>query len=593
MAVLRLVGAISLIFWSSVPPGNADNRQALVIGNSAYENVEKLANPRNDAADLAKALERIGFNVTEGYDLDFRALRLAIRDFSEKADAADIVLVYFAGHGIEVEDPNYLIPVNAELKRDRDVEFEAVRLDALLGAIERSNGLKIVLVDACRNNPFATQMSRQVASRSIRRGLARIEPSGVLVGYAAKGGTVALDGKGRNSPYAAALLRHLEEPGLELGKLFRKVRDTVFAATAGAQEPFVYGSLPGRDIFLVPPVQKPEVSSVPQATETDLNERIIKEYTAAAERDTVWRWSQFLLNFEAYPEHRLVQVATRRRNELQLELDIQRGYRVGEPWLETSISSDGREVVLSQNDRRLVQKSLNIMGFETGGIDGQFGPRTRQAISQARLKASLSPGSEVDVQLLRILPNVHAIETLQSKTAKSHPVSELPAELEPRLLKALTAINGLPVIFDYFGGQLYIVVRSTSGDWSTARNMAKKAGGYVVAIGSAEENEFLVDLFSQDPLFTRTDDDGAVYGPMIGMIQADRSREPAGGWVWSNGEPVVYRAWNRGNPDNYMGRQHHARFYRPARYRGTNLKPRFWDDTSNSLWAGGYIIEVD
>ena len=255
----RLLVLVAAVVLALVAFGRAvyasDKRVALVIGNSEYAHVSNLSNPANDATDIAEALERIGFIVTRGQNLDGRGMRLALRNFAEAADGASMAVVYFGGHGIEIDNTNYLIPVNAELVNDRDVEFEAIRLDAVVNALSGVEGMKIILVDACRNNPFLADMNRTSATRSIGRGLGRIDPRGVLVGYAARNGTLALDGKGRNSPYAQAILSHIEEPGLELGKMFRKIRDTVFSLTEGYQEPFTYGSLPGEDIFLVPPLK--------------------------------------------------------------------------------------------------------------------------------------------------------------------------------------------------------------------------------------------------------------------------------------------------------------------------------------------------
>jgi hypothetical protein len=254
-SALRVVCLVMALFMAAIPLTVAaqERRVALVIGNSDYNFVGTLPNPANDAQDIGNALERIGFSVTTGIDLDYNQMRLALRDFGDLAADADMALIYFAGHGIEIDNTNYLIPINAELKSDRDVEFEAVRLETVIASIETSRGIKIILVDACRNNPFVADMTRTVASRSIGRGLGRIDPGGVLVGYSARGGTISLDGDGRNSPYAKALLDLIGEPGLEIGKLFRRVRDTVLNETAGAQEPFTYGSLPGEDIFLVAP----------------------------------------------------------------------------------------------------------------------------------------------------------------------------------------------------------------------------------------------------------------------------------------------------------------------------------------------------
>lgn len=252
----KKVFCLVLLLLAMGEPGTVhaqERRFALVIGNSDYEFVGTLPNPANDATDIGKALGRLGFSVTTALNLDYNQMRLALRDFGEVAADADMALIYFAGHGIEIDNTNFLIPINAELKSDRDVEFEAVRLESVIAAIEASRGIKIILIDACRNNPFVADMTRTVASRSIGRGLGRIDPGGVLVGYSARGGTISLDGDGRNSPYAKALLDLIDEPGLEIGKLFRRVRDMVLDETAGAQEPFTYGSLPGEDIFLVAP----------------------------------------------------------------------------------------------------------------------------------------------------------------------------------------------------------------------------------------------------------------------------------------------------------------------------------------------------
>ena len=567
-----------------------EERVALIIGNSEYTAVPRLPNPKNDAGDLARALTQIGFKVTTKTDLDFQSMRLAIQNFSESSSEAEISLVYYAGHGIEIDNTNYLIPVNAELKRDVDVEFEAIRLDAVLGSLAGASGLRVVLIDACRNNPFGNKMKRTLATRSIGRGLARVEPSGVLVGYAAKGGTIALDGEGRNSPYAKALIQHVGKPGLELGKLFRQVRDTVLRETNGAQEPFVYGSLPVRDIFLVPAVQQAPKGDIASA---NADASIIGDFAKAGQRDSIYGWSGFLKKYADQPEHKLVKLAVQRRQKLQDAKDTQRGFASRDPWLKPAIGADGRSAELSKHDKVLVQKALNMMGFDPGPADGQFGPKTRKAIAQARLRAGLFGSNEVDVALLRVLPNVPEIEALYSDSARLYLTKDLPADLEPRLRKALQRLGNRPLLFGYFEGHLYLVVNEFQGSFTTASRAAQAAGGHLVTISSARENEFVVELFSNDWRFVQKQPDGALHGPMIGLFQADRSNEPAGGWVWVTGEPLSYRGWSRGNPDNYKKRQHWARFYRPPKYSGSGVKVKFWDDSSGELWTGGYVVEIE
>ena len=260
--------AAALLPVLAAMPSLASGRVALVIGNASYAHAPGLANPLNDARDVGAALERLGFAVTRLENAGQASMRRALQDFARAAAASDIAAVFYAGHGIEVDRSNFLVPVDARLLNDADVEFETVPLELVSRAVERARGLRLVILDACRENPFAASMQRAGATRSIGRGLARVEPSGeTLVAYAAKEGTVASDGAERNSPYSAALLKHLEEPGLEVGLMFRKVRDAVLAATGGSQEPFVYGSLSSRGAYLAArPAPKPEPPVRPSAT---------------------------------------------------------------------------------------------------------------------------------------------------------------------------------------------------------------------------------------------------------------------------------------------------------------------------------------
>jgi tetratricopeptide (TPR) repeat protein len=230
-----------------------DTRVALVIGNSAYANVQKLPNPKADAEKIAETLRAAGFTqVTVAFDLTRDKFVDTLKTFASVAARADWGVVYFAGHGIEFDGNNFLVPIEAKLESDRDVAFEAVALDQVLLAVEGAKKLRLVILDACRDNPFAKSMKRSVGgTRSVGRGLAQIEPDGAtLVAYAAKHGQYAMDGEpGVNSPFVRALVKNLETPGIEISLLFRKVRDDVMAATGRKQEPFTYGSLPSEELF--------------------------------------------------------------------------------------------------------------------------------------------------------------------------------------------------------------------------------------------------------------------------------------------------------------------------------------------------------
>jgi TPR repeat protein len=250
-AIIQLAFLAAMVVASS--KAFAAGSIALVIGNSVYEHAPQLQNPRNDAQDIGQALSSLGFAVTTKLDVGHFEMQRVLRDFAVKSRDAQIALIYYSGHGIEVAKQNFLIPTDAQLISEQDVEFESVELDQMIRAAAGASELALVLVDACRDNPFSKTMDRGFVSRSVGRGLARVDPvEGILVSFAAQEGSVAEDGVGRNSPYAAAIISELADPNVDVSILFRKVRDHVMAATGKRQRPYTYGSLPGRPIFLVP-----------------------------------------------------------------------------------------------------------------------------------------------------------------------------------------------------------------------------------------------------------------------------------------------------------------------------------------------------
>lgn len=231
---------------------SASERIALVFGNAAYRNASRLPNPVNDATDVASAFSRLGFAVNLVKDGSFDGMRRALLDFAQRAPMADIAVVYFAGHGMEIRDENWLIPVDAELRADISAGHEAISLGGILPIVSKARKLGLVLLDACRDNPFSRQLQMSERSRAFAsRGLISVEPpNSVLVVFAAKHGTTADDGSGRNSPFTRALLNNIETPGLEINYLFRNVHDEVLNATQRRQEPYVYGTLAKEPIYL-------------------------------------------------------------------------------------------------------------------------------------------------------------------------------------------------------------------------------------------------------------------------------------------------------------------------------------------------------
>jgi len=278
---------LSFLFCMSVDAALAEKRVALVIGMSKYQQVPRLSNPARDAEAMTSLFKKAGFElVVSERDLGISDLRRVIREFSEISRDADISVVYYAGHGIEVDGTNYLVPADAKLLSDFDVEDETVSLERVLKALDPVKRLKLVILDACRDNPFAKTMKRSVANRSIGRGLAKIEPamSDTLIAFAAKAGAVANDGDGQNSPFATALVKHIAEPGLDLRLAFGRVRDDVLKSTSNRQEPFLYGSLGGQTVALVPQTTKP--------ADPEAEARV--DYELAAQIGTKEAWDSFL-----------------------------------------------------------------------------------------------------------------------------------------------------------------------------------------------------------------------------------------------------------------------------------------------------------
>ena len=270
MRVAFLAGLVVAAGMLSCTSAFAEKRVALVIGNSAYQRVPKLANPVNDAAAMGKVFKAAGFQVVDiRWDLDSNGMRRAIRDFSLVTRDADTAVVFFAGHGLELNGSNYLVPTDAKLEWDLDVEDEAISLDRVLKMVEQARRLRLVILDACRDNPFLGSMKRSAATRSIGRGLAKVETvtPDTLVAFAARAGAMAEDGVGEHSPFTRALLKHLAVPGLDIRFALGRVRDDVSKMTGYRQEPSIYGSLGGYAVSIVPPLPEPPRPAVPDADE--------------------------------------------------------------------------------------------------------------------------------------------------------------------------------------------------------------------------------------------------------------------------------------------------------------------------------------
>lgn len=249
--VTMLTLSLAVFFGAWNGGARAQSRVALIVGNSSYQSAPALPSTLNDAGDIAQSFERLGFAVTKLLDASYEDFRRSIRRFNELTPGADLAVVYFGGLGLEINGENWLLPVDADPRTDLEVANEAIGLKSLMQSVSRASILGMVILDASRSNVIAARVLHPGETRSVTRGLARVEPvQNVLVAYASKDGTMAEDRSGRNSPYAAALLKYLESPGLDINYMFRKVRDDVLSYTNRRQLPAVYGSLPNKPIYL-------------------------------------------------------------------------------------------------------------------------------------------------------------------------------------------------------------------------------------------------------------------------------------------------------------------------------------------------------
>lgn len=417
MHCLRTIMTIFLVLICS--QALAEKRVALVIGNSAYQHVPKLPNPDNDAGDMAAKLKGLGFEVVVGRDLDLAGVRNTIRDFVGKLDGADLALFYYAGHGLQVNGENYIAPVDAKLLSYIDLDFEAVPMNLILSAMERETRVNLVFLDACRDNPLAVNLARSMGTRSssIGRGLAKVGTGiGSLIAFATQPGNVALDGAGRNSPFTAALLRHLGKPGRDITRELTDVRRDVLEATDGKQVPWDSSSLTGE--VVLGPQTTPDLAASTGNAKGDSAAELAYWDTIKGSNDR----DLFDAYLQQYPGGVFASLARAKikiieraaggeaaallESEVGQQAPVADGLPVptGQMAALTQPTASGPTVLEPADpDRELVrsiQKELNRVGCRAGSEDGLWGLGSRRALGEfARLSklelAALEPSSDV------------------------------------------------------------------------------------------------------------------------------------------------------------------------------------------------------
>ena len=397
--IMRTIAAIIILSCFSLAvsmEAYAQKRVALVIGNSAYTNISSLSNPKNDADLMAQTLREVGFEVVTVIDADRRTMGRAIRQFGRALRLAGkdaVGLFYFAGHGVQARGTNYLIPVGAVIEDHADLEIESLSASNILTQMESAgNTLNLVILDACRNNPFKGTF------RSSERGLSRVAAaSGSLVAFAAAPGQVATDGKGKNSPFTSALVDAMRQPGLHVEQVFKRVRVRVERETGGAQTPWEESSLRGNFHF-VPGVDNTLKASKPEMPKqsASFDERSIEL--------TFWKSVENTKNVAAFEEYLRrwpngVFVILARLKIDTLKTETASLATTGDEVVEADTPSDG-----DPDLRFKLQTALAKTGCNPGKVDGQWGRNSKAALQRFARYAKLTlPNEAISTETLKLL----------------------------------------------------------------------------------------------------------------------------------------------------------------------------------------------
>ncbi len=404
--IVALAAALLGFFFAS--SAHADRRVALVIGNGKYVQAAPLANPANDARAVAAALERLGFEVVSGYDLGNADLRKTVRAFADKLVGADVAMFFYAGHGLQVGGENYLIPVDAAIRSEADLDFNAVKMDLISRQMDRETKVKIIMLDACRDNPFEKELSRSMGktrSATVKQGLAEISTAGgTLIAFATDPGSVALDGDANHSPFTTALLKHIETPGVEIGLMMRRVTKDVYESTSERQRPWTNASLTG-ELYLKPgetggvqPTPPPaSAANPPQPGGFDDRQLELAMWQAADKSGQAGDYQEYL---KKYPNGQFAGLARNRLEALKNKpagstntAAADPGRSVDQGQNRPAEEAAELQIGLTQSDRSGIQRRLTLIGFDTRGVDGAFGPGTRNAISRWQTANSFTPAS--------------------------------------------------------------------------------------------------------------------------------------------------------------------------------------------------------
>lgn len=394
----------------------AEKRVALVVGNAAYVNTTPLANPGNDGADMAAALRRLDFQVIEGRNLDKRSMERTIRQFAIELAGADVALFYYAGHGLQMGGQNYLVPTDAKLSGEGDLDFESVPLALVVKQMEREAKTSVILLDACRDNPLGRNLARTMGTRGgqIGQGLAEVRTGvGTLIGFSTQPGAISLDGAGRNSPYAKALLEHMEVPGKDLSAVLVAVRNDVLKTTAGRQVPWEHTSLTGQ-VFLRAeprlPGSGPAEAEYARKSDKDLE---IAYWNSVKDTKSAAALQAYL---ERYPTGTFAGLARVMIASLPQRPD--EPARANDRLASKDPAVEQKPHAALGDDpgtlARALRKELDRVGCTPGAADGRWDDRARQALAEFSRLAKVAVPTDA--------PTMAALEAVQARKGRVCPL---------------------------------------------------------------------------------------------------------------------------------------------------------------------------
>ncbi len=488
---MKQIIACLLLLVFAASAAHAERRVALVIGNSGYANVAELKNPYNDAKGMSDKLTDLGFDVVTGLDLSLRDMRQTVREFIKKLDNADLALFFYAGHGIQVNGENYLVPVDAELSTHLDLDFEALPANLVLNAMEQSTKVNLVFLDACRNNPFTENLARSMGTRSsaVGRGLAKIGSGvGSLVSFATQPGNVALDGDGENSPFTTALIKHLGTPGQDITRDLVMVRRDVLEATKGQQVPWDNSSLTGEVILKQLEMVQPDEPEKPA-----INPQIELAYWDSIKSgESIAYFETYLTR---YPEGQFADIAKIRIDELKSRSEAEAA-RNAKPdtsaeiafWqsIQNATRPEMYETYLEQYPDGIYAKlaRLNISSLQQQAEAAATAAAAAKAAKAADASNSTSPAQEITVAALP-----------QQETVSTEPVPAIVPSTSSRLLSPEELATAMQTELNRLGCS----VGRVDGDWGNRsrqalRTFSREAG---VDLASLDPGPSILDRLKQ------------------------------------------------------------------------------------------------